>query len=311
MRNLRNAFTLFEVIVALGLSVVLMGMIAFAMQFYAVQLNVRDSEARRSQLARAILRMMAEDLQACVYPEEFDSAALAEILSASSSGSASGSSESGGDDIEVTDADVETEGFSDTLILTERPGLVGSQYQIQFDVSRLPRLEEYLPMLADPADVGLTDPASDVKSVSYYVQQAGLTGATDEVEGLSGGDNKAGGLVRRALSREITAYATEGGDLLRLDQSGDMLAPEVVGLEFAYFDGTQWLYEWNSDVEDGLPRAVQIRLTLSRADAVESDLLVDPDIPTGDVYDLIVRLPMAREVSAGTDEAADLSAAGI
>ena len=64
----RNAFTLFEVIVSLGLSVVLMGMIAFAMQFYASQLNVRDSEARRSQLARAILRMMAEDPVAGVAP---------------------------------------------------------------------------------------------------------------------------------------------------------------------------------------------------------------------------------------------------
>ncbi|MEZ6087981.1 MAG: prepilin-type N-terminal cleavage/methylation domain-containing protein [Pirellulaceae bacterium] len=327
----RRGFTLFEVLVALGLSVVLMAMIGFAIQFYAQQLNVRDSEARRTQLARSILRMIAEDLQACVYPQEFDAGALAEVLASSATGAATGaSSSSAGDSTddsvvveEEGDATMEATAISDSLASTERPGLIGNQFQIQFDVSRLPRLEEYLPMLTNPTDVGIEDLPSDVKTVAYFVQQAGLTGVGDNVQRIAEGSQAnfetKGGLVRRSLSRELTRYASESGDINRLNQTGDLIAPEVLQIEFAYFDGTQWLFEWNSDENKMLPMAVQIRLSL-RKEGVDAEPVAGADLglatalnsnASADVYDLMVRLPMATVVSPDETAEDDLSAAGL
>lgn len=326
----RSGFTLFEVVVALGLSVVLMGMIGFAMQFYAQQLSTRDSEARRTQLARSILRMIAEDLQSCIYPQEFDAGALAEVLASSATGAAagsSGSSSSAGDSdadsattVEPTDEELDANAISDSLATTARPGLIGNQYQIQFEVSRLPRIEEYMPMLTNPTDVGIEDLPSDVKTVAYYVQQANLSGVGDNIDQLSSSGRAKlqadGGLVRRALSRELTQYASESGDVMRLNQTGDLIAPEVLQIEFAYFDGAQWIYEWNSDESQGLPLAVQIRLTLGNRNSAADDpmstgLATASDSAAGEVYDLMVRLPMARIITEDEANQADLSAAGI
>lgn len=332
---MKRGFTLFEVLVALGLSVALMSMIGFALQFYAQQLNVRDSEARRTQLARAILQTISQDLQACVYPEEFDPDQLAALLAANSvgdsggGGGASSSSSSSDGDLEVTDAtDEELEESTDlvdTLVFTERPGLVGNQYQLQFDVSRLPRLEEYVPMLLDTTQQqGLQDMPSDIKTVSYYVQQVGQGSVVDSISKLNDANAAAaGGLVRRQLDREITAFAWENGDTLRLEQSGDLLAPEVVQIEFAYFDGTQWLFEWNSDTYGALPMAINIRLTLGSATPApnasggfdENAGLAGSGqlgVPDGaDIYDLMVRLPMAVPIPPEEETDEDLEAAGI
>ena len=118
--------------------------------------------------------------------------------------------------------------------MLQTPGLIGNQFQIQFDISRLPRLEEYIPLLdANTAD--LQDVPSDIKTVSYFVQQPGtVTGVHRSTrqsigdstgEGASDGGN--GGLVRRAVDRAATAFASENGSFAQLNASGDLLAPEV------------------------------------------------------------------------------------
>ena len=325
---MRRGFTLFEVVVALGLSVALMAMIGTAMNFYMSQLNVRDTEARRTHLARSILQLIAEDLRSCIYPAEFDGEELATVLSAASgneSGGGGGESTASTDDLTIDETSEEdTSTLSDTdlsssLMTTLRPGLIGNQFQIQFDVSRLPRLEEYLPMMADPNELGIQDIPSDVKTVSYFVQQPNLANAQDSVDKLAGGgidETPSAGLVRRALSREITGFATNSGDVSRLTQTGDLLASEVVAIEFAYFDGTQWIFEWDSDELGSLPIAIQVRLTLSRSGSANDDDAIGLLSEEGgfgtdvDVYDMTVRLPMAPLVTSEETEE-DLSAAGI
>ena len=50
------------------------------------------------------------------------------------------------------------------------PGLYGNAYQLQVDISRLPRVDQYMAISAQ-SDSGVTnaDQVSDVKNVSYYV----------------------------------------------------------------------------------------------------------------------------------------------
>jgi glutamine cyclotransferase len=41
-----------------------------------------------------------------------------------------------------------------------------------------------------------------------------------------------------------------------------LLAPEIVGLEFRYFDGSAWANEWDSDEMQYFPTAIEVILTI-------------------------------------------------
>ena len=54
-RQAMRAFTLLEVLLTLAMSVVLMGLIGTAFQFYAVDMNVRNMDIQQTQLAAAVI----------------------------------------------------------------------------------------------------------------------------------------------------------------------------------------------------------------------------------------------------------------
>ncbi len=78
----------------------------------------------------------------------------------------------------------------------------------------------------------------------------------------------ANGLLRREADGAVARWTSENAGAAVLDQSAQALAPEVVALQFSYFDGTEWLTDWDSDVRAGLPVAVEIALAM-----------VDPSVP--------------------------------
>jgi hypothetical protein len=55
-----------------------------------------------------------------------------------------------------------------------------------------------------------------------------------------------------------TEIPLETGDT----ENADLIAPEVVEIVFSYFDGKELRTEWDSYEEKGLPKGVEIRLTL-------------------------------------------------
>jgi hypothetical protein len=214
------------------------------------------------------------------------------------------------------DSDTPDDSTDDLLIDTtilKQPGLIGTQYQIQIDVSRLPRLEEYTAMI-DGTTNDLEDIPSDIKTVSYYVQGVGtLGGVRDSLDSLdtSGSLNAAGGLVRRSLDRAATVEAALTGGLSRLNQTGDLIAPEVLGVEFAYWDGITWLQDWSSDEYDELPLAIQVQLTMDdpiAAAASANQGIIESGSSTR-VFKHVVRLPLARPID--TSEQEELSEAGL
>ncbi len=316
-RRALRGFTLLELILALSLAVVLTVLIGEAMTFYVSNMETRDQQVRRVQLATSVMKMISDDLKASLAIPEFDDAALAEFLSTAGTGG-------GGETSEPTSMlfDVEEEpALEEDLdlvvgtVFLERPGLIGNQYQLMFDLSRTPRLEEFQPLLA-PSNEGLVDIPSDIKTVTYFVQPPGTTGVLDpltqmaagEPSSFAGGGN--GGLVRRQLDRLATKYALETGNTASLNMTGDLLAPEVLAIEFSYWDGFLWQIEWNSDEQKALPLAVRVRLTVGQAGA-------DPQsVDTSDssevrVFQQIVRLPMGRIVEEEELAEDDLSGVGI
>jgi prepilin-type N-terminal cleavage/methylation domain-containing protein len=310
-RRLPNCrgFTLLELLLTLSLAVVLMTLVNSAFQFYVGQMDSSDQEMQRTMLATAVMQMIEDDLRATLHPEPLDTSALENLLAKTAAAAGGGGGGSGGgaadaasDSDEAAAGEQESGSLVTTIAVLDKPGLIGNQFQIQIDTSRLPRLEEYVVMMdADPAT--LTDPPSDLKTVTYFVQQAGMIGVDDATSAAgqatanaaNDGGGAGGGLVRRVLDRSAQNYAMTTGNVNALNQTGDLLAPEIAAIEFQYWDGLIWQIEWNSDQMGGLPLAVKIQMTMI-------DPAIDPNEQEPRVFQHVVRLPMAQPAEVSEED---------
>jgi hypothetical protein len=80
--------------------------------------------------------------------------------------------------------------------------------------------------------------------------------------------------------------------------------PEVVWLEFRYFDGASWQSSWNSESQGRLPVAIEVRFELEVEDPVTTE-----DLPAGDDDSEFVekRTPLAERNTIGRmDEAREM-----
>jgi hypothetical protein len=149
-------------------------------------------------------------------------------------------------------------------------------------------------------------PPSDVKTVYYFLAQSavGQTAASGT------------GLMRSEMNRATALFASENGDFEIFTQNAESLAPEVVGLQFRYYDGFEWFPEWSSQERNGLPLAIEIALVI--ADPLSADqplvagTIVDPTVDDVDpdlVYHTVVQLPNGQisESSTDTSQSSDTS----
>ncbi len=306
----RPGFTLLELFLTLSMAVVLMTLVNAAFRFYAVDMDSSDTDMRRTMLASAVMQMIEDDLRASLHPEPLDTSAL-ETLLASTAASATGGGNTGdaGDPGDAAAAGMDDPALEEELTTSvtgvavlQTPGLIGDQYQLQIDTSRLPRLEEYAVLMdVDPGN--LADLPSDLKTVTYYVQAADSIGIEDPLAKLDATTSTtAGGLVRRVLDRSATTFASTSGNLAALGQTGELLAPEVTGIEFSYWDGVTWQIEWNSDELGELPLAVKIQM-----------VMIDPLVAESEqeprVFQHVVKLTMAKIIEEEEEE--DLSGVGL
>jgi hypothetical protein len=287
---------LLELILSLALAAVVAGLMGSLVQTFLVNQERGQDSVRQAQLARAVLNMIAEDIRTTVRYQPFDTSGLQQLLSSGSGGggapSGGGSGASGGGASASGGASVgngtpsggssggggspstSSGGTSSTTPTTASlpPGLYGSSTSIEIDVSRLPRPDEYYPQMSDPLTGSLGDMPSDIKTIGYYVQSPRPDGVQDPLAALSQQATTAngasstpsnGGLVRRSVDRAITQYAYENGSSDQLLRTGQIVAPEVMAIEFQYFDGTQWLAEWDGS-QLGLPHVVKITIAMQR-----------------------------------------------
>lgn len=213
----------------------------------------------------------------------------------SSSGSGSGSGAGSGSGTSTEEEDVET----------NDPPLIGDSTWLEVNVSRVPRVDQYERMMS--ADGSAGDVPSDIKTVSYSLGEIpeGLTSAVEQETAIRGSGGAMQGLVRRALDRAITRYAQDNGGSLGPVQASEILATEVVSLQFGYFDGTEWLTDWGiSEEKTTPPVAIEIYLTLAApatASTVQrvTSLLETNDVPLVQMtYRQVVYLPVAQPAPA-------------
>jgi hypothetical protein len=180
-------------------------------------------------------------------------------------------------------------------------GMYGDQQTLRVDISRIPRQEEYRAMY-DPTEIGvLQDIPSDVKLISYYCRTLNVE-TTVSAQDVFNDDPTIPGLIRGQLSRAITSYAMNNGNSQAVQDADKMLAPEVIALEFQYYDGYQWLQYWDSEEFEGLPLAVKIRMTMrSNSPYASGGVLdafygttTDADGRMAVTYQKVVKLPVGK-----------------
>ncbi|MCC9608219.1 type II secretion system protein GspJ [Blastopirellula sp. JC732] len=313
-RHSRRGLSLLELIVASAIAVVLMAAVSAAIHMYSKSVDIGRSDVEEAQLGRAVMKLMEDDLRNCIWKNDIDFSSV-EALAADQASSAassltdaaSGAGLSGGADLaSEADAASNTTDLAASTSPAMQIGLYGNATELQFDMSRLPRVDEYDPEYVGFRSLALADKPSDVKTVTYYLLVPGTA-----YQGVVGdpADRTAEqtGLVRRVLDRSVTQWALENGDTRQLDASGEIVAPEVCYLNFRYFDGYEWYEEWDSAAMDGLPLAVDIVLAIRSADdrssANQSDEPFVVGVAEGDmVYRRLVRIPIAVPIDPLAEE---------
>ena len=188
----------------------------------------------------------------------------------SSSGSGSAGSSGGGASASSATSDQ----------ISVPPGVYGSEASIEIDVNRMPRPDEYTMRPGDMSIGTLGDMPSDIKTVSYYVQSPRSDGILDPLSRLTSETSTStsgasvstnGGLVRRSLDRAVTQYAYQVGNTTQLLRTGELIAPEVLGIEFSYFSAANgWQTQWDSSTL-GLPSVVKVTIAMQSESMARSN----------------------------------------
>lgn len=249
-RHQGTAFTLVEVLMAIGLSMVLLLAVYEAMHLYFRISTVGQEDMKRAQLARAIFGKMTEDIHSVVYRKADTSDA--ETDSADDSGDPAADPDDDPDAIDDTEVDPEDE-TSDQSI-----GVFGDAQTLLLNISKPTR--QHLNALPDETSE-VTSFGADLQSVAYFLTGADSSGTLQETVARQATDSngeEASGLARMQGDRLAMNLADETGDVDMLASNSTILAKEVIFLQFRYFDGFEWYEEWDSDELGGVPMAIEI-----------------------------------------------------
>ena len=373
-RHRSRGLTLLELMLALGLSVVLLFSIGMALRLYWKSFDVKRTNVEQAHLARAILDRMKRDIQSAVQFTPMDLSGLeamtstANIASALGSmtggggggspgagagspsgagsggtaggspttqqpmgqsgqgggstpmggGATSGASTKGGSSTTPTSGGSTTNsasgapaaesGESAAVESTEGTppavvGLYGSEYELQFDISRLPRIDEY----AGGSPTSMVQIPSDIKTVTYYVRSESAAGGGPAMGGAAPAGSmepsttgQGRGLVRMEMDRAVSAFDESSGTSSIGKENARLLAEEVTSITFRYWNGTEWATDWNSDDSGGLPLAIEIVMTMADPNAVlpassQASSFGAPaaETSTDTSYRIVVNLPTA------------------
>ncbi len=240
----RNGYTLVELLLALGLSVAVIAGIATAIQIYLVSLTRQQAAVERNQIARALLTMIENDIRAGIQYKSADYSGLDNLLATQA----------------IAMGLPEPEPVIDEEEVAFRPSLLGTDQVLMIDISRLPRLDQYNPMMQS-AEAEVQSP-SDVKSLAYFFSPSdgGVESTVAFAQSVA-----PGGLYRREIDRAVAAYMGETNLLSSPDKFSKLVAPEIAQISFRYFDGEDWQSEWDSEEAGGFPMAIEIQLVIDSA----------------------------------------------
>ncbi len=233
-------------------------------------------------------------------------AALSKISALSAVGGSSTSSTSSGS-TDGTDTDT-------TLPLGINAATTEELY---VDATRLPKQEElfatttgYTNAQSPTANSGTTagtssggTPASDLKTVHYFIRpgEAVEAGSASVTTLDPAAQARVGGLVRQEIPRAMRNFAEKNGGSNVLESNERLLAPEVVHIEFRFFNGSETTDTWDMKELKSLPLAVEVRIWLRSAKTTDEPVVSSYDAASlagTHEYRQVVYLPMAQVANA-------------
>jgi hypothetical protein len=278
-RRRSDGLTLFEVILTLALSIVVLGMLGMAI---GVHLRVADASrtgVAETKTARMVLDRIGDDLRNAIPMTKGSSSSNSGSSSSSSSGSSSGSSGGGGSSTTSTS----TNSSDNTNVIpggaAANGGLNGTSTTLLVAISRLPPFTVEQAMATGNEGSSVL-PVSDVRSVAYQM-------ASDDAAGqVSASGMPLKGLLRGEWERASYAWAIQQGKSDDLKNGLRMVSPDVAAIEFSYYDASTTYTEWDSTQMGTLPIAIKVAISLGSG---------KPASPR--VYEKLVFLPNVNSVS--------------
>ncbi|HEV8069260.1 MAG TPA: hypothetical protein VGP76_16085 [Planctomycetaceae bacterium] len=272
----RRAFTLLEVLLAVGLSLLLVLAIAMAIDLYRRMTTAAQDDLSEMRLVRAVFNKFEVDIRSVVPPQPIASATAATGSPGSTPGSNSGGSGASSSSSQSTGSS----GGGDPLqYVYSRSvfGLYGDGDSLVLDTltpHRLP-LSAQQQTGAQAASSQSSDSSSnlagvhgDMKVVGYFVLGEGTSPILPTSAGSGQltpeGKVMSSGLARLEGERTAIGYAMETSSTSSL--SARIIAPEVQSIAFRYFDGSNWVASWSGATAQALPQAVEIVITVGSSD---------------------------------------------
>lgn len=277
-----RGFTLIEVLIALGLSLILVSAIYSAISLHWRYETAGRDRIERAQISTAVLRLMTEDIGSVAFkaPDaaqeaDADSLGSASTGSSSSTGAASSSGTStsssstsgtGSDSSASTSSSMNGANSKSTTTASAPTslGIVGKADYLQLDISR-PAKEDFIPETSvngPSANAPVTpELSSNVRVV--WAMATPTMGSVDSKGVRSLTSNPA--LARQMTDRlrqavePPTAETNSTTAAPQLEES-NILAKEIVSLSFQYYDGYSWSAEWDSTTMERLPRAIEVTI---------------------------------------------------
>ena len=299
----RHGFTLLELLLALALTIIVISTIATAIQVNLFSLARAQSAIERKQIARSVLAMIGNDIRAAVQFRAVDFAGLEQVLQSQQMAAGIVPLEDG----EISEEDVAvpevTASFEGEGVEEEEEeeveaddwsiGLIGESNYIWLDISRLPRIDQYHPLIQTAQDAVTT--GSDIKQVLYYVAQGTGKNQSDILQSTSSDRSSRSqmGLFRDEIDRAVVFY--QGGlDPATPQDYSQLVATEIVEISFRYFDGSDWQTQWDSSEENGFPTAVEINIVVDSTPQANFDGSGVQDGGRYERYRSVVHLPLAE-----------------
>lgn len=240
----RPGFTLLEVLLASAISVLLLSALYVAMDLQLKLAQAGRESVDQATLVRSLLKRMTHDISSGLGP-------IAPVH-ASPSGSATGAagaSTTGAAGASAASSATAAPATSTNVVQSLGIGVQGDNQTLTLYVSRLPPLDDTAFDPSSPNGQQQTG-FSDQRRITYW-----LSSASD------------GGLARQEVLRVTADDETTQLPPNVSDEASLVIAPEVVQLQFRYFDGTDWQDTWDGSQPgpDGVtpmgpPRAIEITL---------------------------------------------------
>jgi hypothetical protein len=310
----------------------LLALIGTAINLYLLRVDTGRTRVEEAQLARSILAIIAADIRAATTYQTQDISAIAELAASAtpydvdnidrqgSPGEPGGAGTAGSAGSPSAESSMESTSTSTTQSTTTlAPGINGTLQELVLDVARLPRLDELFAAMPQQQSAGSTVLAaatdaprpSDAKTVRYFIRQGSAIDPSDVATTslLPTAQRSVGGLVRQTIDRSVRQMAEQTGDSVLMESGQMLVAPEVVQIQFRYFDGQAVDDVWDMNDRGTMPPAIEVRIWLADSDArAATNSPLGLALSDEHMYVQTIELPLANSGGAGAEESAEDSA---